>query len=102
MAKIITVHIARKTYTMTLKKTDTSEQILSVYYTDPDTNNVTVFNSTNSDQSITVKHGGTWYATAKTTSVWLDPGTISPSTSGTISNALSISISDAVYTGGKY
>ena len=102
MAKTVTVYITRKTYTLTLKKTDITEQILTIYYTDPETKTVTAWDSSNNDQTFTVKHGGTWTASARTVEGWLDPGTISPGTSGTISGTVSISVSDATYNGLKY
>ena len=82
-----------KTYNLILSAT--TNQTITLNYTEPGSSQVTV-TSTSSQRTFTVKHGTTWTATISASSGY-NPGTLSAS-SGTVTSATTISATAATMT----
>ena len=79
------------TYTLTLAATE--DQTITLTYTEPDEEAVTV-TSTSTAQEITVYYGTTWTASATTSVIGYDAGTLTPGTSGTVTGDVTVSASE--------
>ena len=80
-----------QTFTLTLAATE--NQTITLTYTEPDEEVVTV-TSTNTAQEIAVGYGTTWIASTATSVTGYNAGTLTPGSSGTVTDNVTISASE--------